>query len=83
MKGEKRRGGTTITKLPPGVARGAHDLRFWGQNRMAGQSGVKGDKPEPKKDAADRWLDQRDARKPVKQSKRQRREAKRQTPPWE
>jgi hypothetical protein len=32
----------TITKLPPGKARGADDLQRWGTRRLAGRSGVHG-----------------------------------------
>ncbi len=55
-----------FTKLPPGKALGADDLRQWAQRRNAGQSGVLNPKPPRKPlDAADRFL-QRTTRKPRK-----------------
>jgi hypothetical protein len=32
--------GVKVTKCPPGKAKGADDLRLWGQRRMVGRSGV-------------------------------------------
>jgi len=53
-----------ITKLPPGKALGADDLRRWAHQRLRGRSGVPMTKREKKlagkhdepKDAAARWL---------------------------
>jgi hypothetical protein len=49
-----------VTICPPGVARGAGDLQHWAHNRLLGRSGVKDDKPEPKKDKADNWIAQKE-----------------------
>jgi hypothetical protein len=46
-----------VTVCPPGEAIGARDLQRWAHNRKLGRSGVKAQKEKPKKDAADRWLE--------------------------
>lgn len=49
-----------ITKLPPGEAEGARDLRDWGHRRQLGRSGVRKEKTKAQLDMADRWLAQHD-----------------------